>query len=266
MIRMIGRRLVIPRGDSGSFSLPALYKASSGDIAIFGIFNPLTHENVLTKIIEFTSPALTFTFSPSDTINLEPRKYNWDITIYKDPAYDEEGQLIGAAEVDSYYSAYNKLPICEITETVLDMNKERWKTRDRISTITNAQKNTYNNMSMVYPWENEQIYQTAGNLYKVLLDNGCELSEDDFLTKFALIFSTGSIISSTIEDFPEIGDPQNLYLDKNSGILYFFKILEGEVDEEILQQEGVKFSKAVKENSEDFIYYAYIPVRAKSIF
>ena len=41
MIRLIQRRLIIPRGDTGSFSIPTIGTVGASDIAIFGIFDPL---------------------------------------------------------------------------------------------------------------------------------------------------------------------------------------------------------------------------------
>lgn len=124
MIRLIGRRLIIPRGDTGSFSIPTIGTVGELDIAIFGIFDPLTHQTVLTKKFTATSPTLTISLNSEDTADLEPRKYNWDICIYKSPIYDGENELIGAAEINSYYSAF-KLPVCEITEVARDINKNR---------------------------------------------------------------------------------------------------------------------------------------------
>ena len=46
MIRLLKRRLIIPRGDSGSFSIPTLGTVGENDIAVFGIFDILTHEIV----------------------------------------------------------------------------------------------------------------------------------------------------------------------------------------------------------------------------
>ena len=73
-------------------------------------------KTILTKMIPLTFPTLNFSFSSTDTSQLEPKKYRWDIAIYKSPTYDEEGKLTGAEEVHSYFSAY-KLPICRIAET-----------------------------------------------------------------------------------------------------------------------------------------------------
>ena len=50
-----------------------------------------------------------------DTIDLEPKTYYWDVKIYRHPRYDEDNNLIGANEVNSFYSAY-ELPECIIKE------------------------------------------------------------------------------------------------------------------------------------------------------
>ena len=68
MIRLIKRRLIIPRGDTGSFSIPTIGAVKEGDIAIFGIFDPLTHQTVLMKKINATESILTITLNSEDTI------------------------------------------------------------------------------------------------------------------------------------------------------------------------------------------------------
>lgn len=115
MIRLIRRRLIIPRGDTGSFSIPVINSMEGGDIAVFSIFDPLTRTNVLELNGTLADDVLTFTFSRADTINIEPRKYLWDITVYTNPIYDEDNKLVGGAEINSYYAAY-RLPVCEIRE------------------------------------------------------------------------------------------------------------------------------------------------------
>lgn len=115
MIRLIRRRLIIPRGDTGTFSIPMRAQMSESDVAIFSIFDPLTHKNLLEKKAEQSSNTLIFTFSQEDTVNLAPRRYLWDVTIYTDPVYDEDGILIDGAEINSYYAAFS-LPVCEIRE------------------------------------------------------------------------------------------------------------------------------------------------------
>lgn len=218
MIRLIKRRLIIPRGDTGSFSIPTQGTVSENDIAIFTIFNPMTKKTELIKIIQASAPTLTFSFTSKDTYNIEPGKYNWDVTIYKEPQYDEEGVLVGAAEVNSYYSAF-KLPICEITEVALDMNEERWRTRDLLQKAQNTATN-FGSLSSVYPWENIQLSALAQQLYKIAADNGYSGTQEEFVRKFGNFTEDWQIEVMPFEQFPDTGSKDKLYLDDNSNNLY----------------------------------------------
>ena len=115
MIRMIRRRLIIPRGDTGSFTIPTLGTVNEGDIAVFSIFDPLTHKTVFEKEIEATPETITVHIDHKDTVDLEPKKYLWDIKIYINPQRDGENVLIDGGEINSYYAAFS-LPVCEIKE------------------------------------------------------------------------------------------------------------------------------------------------------
>lgn len=115
MIRLIQRKLIIPRGDTGTFSVPVLPTLNTGDVAVFTIFNPLTHTKVYQKIIEVNGDALVIRLEHSDTVNLPVNKYVWDIKFYQNPLFIDE-ELVSGDEVDSYYAAYS-LPDCEIRET-----------------------------------------------------------------------------------------------------------------------------------------------------
>lgn len=115
MIRLIQRRLIIPRGDTGSFTIPTQGTVGNNDIAVFSIYDPMTHTTVKEIVVNATTDTLTIPFTHEDTVNLEPKKYLWDIKIYKNPQYDEEGLLINGDEINSYYAAFS-LPICEIRE------------------------------------------------------------------------------------------------------------------------------------------------------
>lgn len=119
MIRLIQRRLIIPRGDTGSFTIPALKSTSSTDIAVFSIFNQLTRKKIFEKRIIPDEDYIEISFSHEDTINLIPGKYVWDIKIYKNPQFDDDDELIDGDEVHSYYAGFS-LPICEIKETAED--------------------------------------------------------------------------------------------------------------------------------------------------
>lgn len=218
MIRLIKRRLIIPRGDTGSFSIPTQGTVSENDIAIFTIFNPMTKKTELIKIIQASAPTLTFSFNSEDTYNIKPGKYNWDVTIYKEPQYDEEGVLVGATEVNSYYSAF-KLPICEITEVALDMNEERWRTRDLLQKAQNTATN-FGSLSSVYPWENIHLSALAQQLYKIAADNGYSGPQEEFVRKFGNFTEDWQIEVMPFEQFPDKGSQDKLYLDDNSNNLY----------------------------------------------
>lgn len=115
MIRIIGTRLLIPKGDTGFFSLPNKGVFSNGDIAVFSVKNPLTQTTVIEKYIDASSPFLLIEIEKEDSINLEAGKYFWDVKIYRRPIYDEDNLLIDALEVDSYYSAFEQ-PLLIIKE------------------------------------------------------------------------------------------------------------------------------------------------------
>lgn len=115
MVRLIQRRLIIPRGDTGSFTIPTQGTVEDGDIAVFSIYDPMTKTTVFEKEIPATEEILEISFEHQDTVNLKPKKYVWDIKIYKNPQRDEDGLLIEGEEINSYYAAFS-LPICEIKE------------------------------------------------------------------------------------------------------------------------------------------------------
>lgn len=115
MIRLIQRKLIIPRGDTGSFTIPAITAASNGDVAIFTIFDYKTHSKLFEKMVEVNSDAITFDFTHNETVNLLPGQYFWDVKFYREPVF-ADGELINGTEIDSYYAGF-KLPECEIRET-----------------------------------------------------------------------------------------------------------------------------------------------------
>ena len=116
MIRLIGRRLIIPQGDTGTFTIPTQGTVSQGDVAIFAIYDNLTHTTALEKQIEATAETLSFAFTSEDTIDLEPdnrgSRYSWDITIVRE------------GDVDSYYAAFG-LPPCVIKKVARDVHKQQ---------------------------------------------------------------------------------------------------------------------------------------------
>lgn len=246
---------MIPRGDTGSFSIPTIGEVGESDVAIFGIFDPLTHKTLVMKKIKATSPTLTINLIVEDTINLEPRKYNWDITLYKEPEYDEEGELVGAKEVNSYYSAF-KLPTCEITEVALDMDKNRWKTS--VLTLDTNEYQAANSIQTVYPWEQIQNSQLAGKMYEIAKDNGYTGSEDEYLAKYVELFDASKVIAGKVDEFPIPGDTKNIYMDNEKGILYYYQFIEGEADTTVPALIGARTTI-----DEDGNTHLYIPIKSR---
>lgn len=115
MIRLIQRKLIIPRGDTGSFSIPTIAAASQADVAVFTIFDCLTRTKAFQKTAVPQDSILMIEFTHNDTVNLAPGRYVWDIKFYKNPVYSD-GELVNGEEIDSYYAGYS-LPGCEIRET-----------------------------------------------------------------------------------------------------------------------------------------------------
>lgn len=115
MIRLIGTRLTLPKGDTGFFMLPVKGQVDEGDIAVFSVKNPLTQETVIEKHLDAYGTHLLIQIEHEDSMNLSAGKYFWDIKIYRSPKYDEDGILIDAMEIDSYYSAFEQ-PLLIIKE------------------------------------------------------------------------------------------------------------------------------------------------------
>ena len=107
-MRMIGTRIILPKGDTGFFTLPTRGKVNKGDIAVFSVKNPLTQTTVLEKYFDASEDHLLIRFEHEDTKELDTGKYLWDIKIYRSPIYDEDGLLIDAIDIDSYYSAFSQ--------------------------------------------------------------------------------------------------------------------------------------------------------------
>lgn len=115
MIRLIQTKLIIPRGDTGTFSVPLLASFSEGDAAIFSILDGKTKKVILRKAGVVQENVLNINFTHYDTVNLIAGKYYWDIKIYRNPEFIDN-ELVNGEEVDSYYAAYS-LPTCEIRQT-----------------------------------------------------------------------------------------------------------------------------------------------------
>lgn len=115
MIRVIQRRLIIPRGDTGTFTVPALSPGQAGSVGVFTIFDPITKTRIFQKQVELQENVFNIEFGHGDTVNLQAGDYLWDIKFYKNPIF-ADNKVIDGEEIDSYYAAF-QTPKCEIRET-----------------------------------------------------------------------------------------------------------------------------------------------------
>jgi len=82
MIRLIQRRLIIPRGDTGTFTVPVFATNNTGDVAVFSILDERTNSKIFEKLVQVSDKTMTIEFSHNDTVNLPVGKYVWDIKFY----------------------------------------------------------------------------------------------------------------------------------------------------------------------------------------
>lgn len=116
MLRLLQRKLIIPRGDTGAFSVPVLPNINLNNCtAFFTIFDPRTQKRIFQKELTIDGEIITVRLEHTETVNLKAGRYYWDIRFWQSPVV-VEGEIIDGTEVDSYYTAYS-LPECEVRET-----------------------------------------------------------------------------------------------------------------------------------------------------
>lgn len=185
MIRMIQRRLIIPRGDTGSFTIPALLSPDVNDIVVFSIFDPLTHRKIFQKRVTAIGQVINIVFAHNETINLPPGKYVWDIKYYKNPTIEDE-EIVEADEVNSYYAGFT-LPICEIRETAEDWPIYEWLAKYDLGDIVR-------NIASIVLEDDDSliIYFTDGTSYKTSSIRG---EKGDAGTSFIPYIDSNGILS-----------------------------------------------------------------------
>lgn len=115
MIRLVQKKLIIPRGDTGTLKVPVLRLLDNQVAAIFTIIDSMTNKKIWSQIAEKVENNFIITFKHADTVHWPIGKFYWDIKFYVNPVI-VEGAIIDGEEIDSYYAAYS-LPICEIRQT-----------------------------------------------------------------------------------------------------------------------------------------------------
>lgn len=146
-----------------------------------------------------------------------------------------------------------------------DWNYERYRTRDLLleydSSILPFHPRA-GGLKIIYPWENIDNSILKQQIYQVALDNGYVGTVDDFWSKF----STGLLIHGTIDTFPVPGNENNLYLDDESGILYYFKEITGTINLNMVARIGaVIVGQSTTNDEQEQNIFLYIPVHAMPI-
>lgn len=136
-------------------------------------------------------------------------------------------------------------------------NYERWRTRDRLIEynfdIIAPYPHTAS-LPIVYPWENLSLSQLEYQIITIAKNHGFSDTDKTFWDKFSKNF----LIRSTVDKFPVFGDEYCLYLDINTNILYYFKIIATSELPDYIKENGIIISGHSKE--EDCVYL-YIPIK-----
>ncbi len=101
MLEIKNDRFYLTRGDSCALQFKATIPLYETDRAIFQITTPITPEGEYEVILEALLPpnmdnnSFVVPLLPEDTEQWHEGAYLWTLTVYQDPEYDEEGQIIG---------------------------------------------------------------------------------------------------------------------------------------------------------------------------
>jgi len=118
MLRLIGKRIMINKGDTGMLILPNIAAGCTNAVAVLTVYDKLYKQKIIEKATPAVEDMLSFSFESQDTSELEPRTYYWDVKIYHNPLLDEDDFPLTGSVVDSYYGSFNKLPKFIVTGVV----------------------------------------------------------------------------------------------------------------------------------------------------
>lgn len=142
-----------------------------------------------------------------------------------------------------------------------DWNYERYRTRDRLVeydfNVYPAVPHTAG-LQMIYPWENLMLSSLSHSIFLLAQRSGYTGEEDDFWSSF----SESKIHFGTLNTFPIPGEENSLYFDKETGILYYFKISTTINYEQAALADVAIVDHALVNNDGTEVFYLYIPVRA----
>lgn len=138
-------------------------------------------------------------------------------------------------------------------------NRQRIKTRDRLLDYDLPASPIVDKLQAPYPWISVSLSTLTKQLYQIALQNGFLGNQQSFISRF----TNGSIIRGTLNSFPIPGDPNTLYLDKETDILYYFRETTINIDLQLVAKIGAAIvGHSIVASTQEQITYLYIPVRA----
>ena len=136
---------------------------------------------------------------------------------------------------------------------------ERQRTRDLLLEYVIPPRPRSAGLAMVYPWENITLAQLSKQIFEIVRKYGYNGTEELFWSKFL----EGNVITGTLETFPVPGEENNLYLDKETEILYYFKATKSIVYTDLCAKIGAAIvGTSIIEDTEEIITYLYIPIKS----
>lgn len=140
------------------------------------------------------------------------------------------------------------------------MCRERWRTRDLLLEYNldiMPPRPRSAGLNMVYPWETMDLSILSHQIIQLAKDNGYTGSDEEFWSKF----TGGAIVTGTISTFPVTGLEVNLYLDTDTGILYYFKATAEPINPSNVALIGAAIVGQAQVGQNTYTYL-YIPVRS----
>ena len=137
-------------------------------------------------------------------------------------------------------------------------NRERKRTRDRLLDYDPLSIPSSIDINPLIPTPvsiNEQTLQNI--IFNIATKYGFSGTNEDFWERF----NTQTIHRGTIDTFPVPGKDYDLYLDTNTGILYYFKIISGQINSDIIAKVNIAIVGTSIVGSTTTTYL-YIPVQA----
>lgn len=108
---------------------------------------------------------------------------------------------------------------------VLDWNRERYRTRDRLLEYDDTIVPLYPHsagLPIIYPWESDLLKNIVHQFFLMAAASGYTGSEETFMTSFGYLIENEQIIFSSFDEFPESGDNNHLYFDTQENIMYAY--------------------------------------------